>query len=183
MTSIRHARTALLAGLVCASVTVAGCSSGGGGTGSSKTTGVTITVALATAPPPQASLDAFTKSTGITVKWSNTDWDSLQTKIAAAAILVCRLSQSVFDHLTVMPVLLVKASRDACGGGAVASATVIVTPVVLLDPVPPPPLEQPATVTLAQTRPASNAVLACRIEVMWVSPSHAGPPQCGNRVS
>ncbi len=30
-------------------------------------------------------MDAFTKSTGITVKWSNTDWDSLQTKIAAAA--------------------------------------------------------------------------------------------------
>ncbi|MFI6075695.1 ABC transporter substrate-binding protein [Actinoplanes sp. NPDC051343] len=52
---------------------------------SSKTTGVTITVALATEPPPQASIDAFTKSTGITVKWTNTDWDSLQTKIAAAA--------------------------------------------------------------------------------------------------
>jgi ABC-type glycerol-3-phosphate transport system substrate-binding protein len=53
--------------------------------GSDKTTGVTITVALATEPPPQASIDAFTKSTGITVKWTNTDWDSLQTKIAAAA--------------------------------------------------------------------------------------------------
>jgi ABC-type glycerol-3-phosphate transport system substrate-binding protein len=46
---------------------------------------VTITVALATTPPPKASLNAFTKSTGIKVKWSNTDWDSLQTKIAAAA--------------------------------------------------------------------------------------------------
>ncbi|GIH16595.1 extracellular solute-binding protein [Rugosimonospora africana] len=46
---------------------------------------MTITVALPTAPPPQASLDAFTKSTGITVKWTNIDWDSLQTKIAAAA--------------------------------------------------------------------------------------------------
>jgi ABC-type glycerol-3-phosphate transport system substrate-binding protein len=88
---MRRARTALLAGLACASVTMAGvttagCSTGGGGgAGSSKTTGVTITVALAMEPPPQASLDAFTKSTGITVKWSNTDWDSLQTKIAAAA--------------------------------------------------------------------------------------------------
>jgi multiple sugar transport system substrate-binding protein len=62
----------------------AGCGSNGGGP-SDKTTGVTITVALATVPPPQATLDAFTKSTGITVKWTNTDWDSLQTKIAAAA--------------------------------------------------------------------------------------------------
>ena len=46
---------------------------------------MTITVALASDAPPKASLDAFTKSTGITVKWSNIDWDSLQTKITAAA--------------------------------------------------------------------------------------------------
>jgi multiple sugar transport system substrate-binding protein len=64
----------------------AGCGGGSKSSAeSSKTTGVTITVALATEPPPQASIDAFTKSTGITVKWTNTDWDSLQTKIAAAA--------------------------------------------------------------------------------------------------
>jgi multiple sugar transport system substrate-binding protein len=63
-----------------------GCGGGNKSSGGSdKTTGVTITVALATEPPPQASIDAFTKSTGITVKWTNTDWDSLQTKIAAAA--------------------------------------------------------------------------------------------------
>jgi ABC-type glycerol-3-phosphate transport system substrate-binding protein len=88
MTSIRnHARGAVLvAGVACLSLIVAGCSgSGGGGSASTQTKGVTITVALATAPPPQASLDAFTKSTGITVKWSNIDWDSLQTKIAAAS--------------------------------------------------------------------------------------------------
>lgn len=85
MTSKRRATSAALTGgLACLSVIVAGCSSGGT-TASSATTGVTITVALATTPPPQAALDAFTKSTGITVKWSNTDWDSLQTKIAAAA--------------------------------------------------------------------------------------------------
>jgi multiple sugar transport system substrate-binding protein len=48
------------------------------------TTGVTISVVLATDPPPQAALDAFTKQTGITVKWTNVDWDSLQTKITAA---------------------------------------------------------------------------------------------------
>jgi ABC-type glycerol-3-phosphate transport system substrate-binding protein len=77
---------ALVAGVACLSLIVAGCSgSGGGGSASTQTKGVTITVALATAPPPQASLEAFTKSTGITVKWSNIDWDSLQTKIAAAS--------------------------------------------------------------------------------------------------
>jgi len=42
-------------------------------------------VALAIEPPPPAALAAFTKSTGITVKWTNVDWDSLQTKISAAA--------------------------------------------------------------------------------------------------
>jgi multiple sugar transport system substrate-binding protein len=62
---------------------------GGGGSDSATptagpTTGVTISVVLATDPPPQAALDAFTKQTGITVKWTNVDWDSLQTKITAA---------------------------------------------------------------------------------------------------
>ena len=87
MISYRRTRTVLLAGgLVLVSAIAAGC--GGGGKskgGSDETTGVTITVALATDPPPQASMDAFTKSTGITVKWTNNDWDSLQTKISAAA--------------------------------------------------------------------------------------------------
>jgi multiple sugar transport system substrate-binding protein len=63
---------------------------GGGTNGASQpastaTSGVTITVALASDAPPKASLDAFTKSTGISVKWTNIDWDSLQTKITAAA--------------------------------------------------------------------------------------------------
>lgn len=59
--------------------------SGGDGGASQATTGVTINVTLAAQPLPQAALDAFTKSTGITVNWTNIDWDSLQTKIAAAA--------------------------------------------------------------------------------------------------
>ncbi len=83
MTSMRRTTTVLAGGLVCVSMVVAGCSKSS--TGSTKTKGVTITVALATTPPPKASLAAFTKSTGIKVKWTNTDWDSLQTKIAAAA--------------------------------------------------------------------------------------------------
>lgn len=53
--------------------------------GSAQTSGVTITVALASDPLPKAALDEFTKETGITVKWVNIDWDSLQTKISAAA--------------------------------------------------------------------------------------------------
>jgi ABC-type glycerol-3-phosphate transport system substrate-binding protein len=92
MTSMRnHTRGAGLvagvAGIASLSLMVAGCSSGSSGSTSvsTQTSGVTITVALATASPPQAALDAFTKSTGITVKWSNIDWDSLQTKIAAAS--------------------------------------------------------------------------------------------------
>jgi multiple sugar transport system substrate-binding protein len=65
---------------------LAGCSSSGAPAGGSDaTTGVTITVALAQDAPPQAALDAFKKDTGITVKWVNLDWDSLQTKISAAA--------------------------------------------------------------------------------------------------
>jgi ABC-type glycerol-3-phosphate transport system substrate-binding protein len=84
MTSMRRTTAVLAGGLACVSVIVAGCSKSNG-TGSNKTKGVTITVALATTPPPKASLAAFTKSTGIKVKWTNTDWDSLQTKIAAAA--------------------------------------------------------------------------------------------------
>ena len=88
MTSMRnHTRGAVLvAGVACLSLIVAGCSgSGSGSAASTQTKGVTITVALAIEPPPRAALDAFTKSTGITVKWTNVDWDSLQTKISAAA--------------------------------------------------------------------------------------------------
>ena len=88
MRSMRnHTRGAVLVtGVASLSLIVAGCSGGGGGSAASTATkGVTITVALAIEPPPRATLDAFTKSTGITVKWANIDWDSLQTKISAAA--------------------------------------------------------------------------------------------------
>jgi len=82
-------RGVLLVGLASLALVLAGCGGGGGDTkstgGASATTGVTITVALASDPPPKAALAAFTKDTGITVKWVNVDWDSLQTKISAAA--------------------------------------------------------------------------------------------------
>jgi multiple sugar transport system substrate-binding protein len=80
----RYARGVAGAAATIAMVLVAGCS-GGSTQGSNKTHGVTITVALATEPPPKASLADFTKQTGIKVKWVNLDWDSLQTKISAAA--------------------------------------------------------------------------------------------------
>lgn len=78
------------AGLTAVALLTAACSGGGGGSaaatgGSTQTAGVTITVALPTDPPPQADLDAFTKATGIKVTWASSDWDSLQTKISAAA--------------------------------------------------------------------------------------------------
>jgi multiple sugar transport system substrate-binding protein len=76
--------TALLAGALGLTLLATGCSGGNAG-GSDQTKGVTITVAWLNPPPPKAALDAFTKQTGIHVKWTTTDWDSLQTKISAAA--------------------------------------------------------------------------------------------------
>lgn len=71
---------------VVTAVGLAACSGAGAPAGGSDAiTDVTITVALAQDSPPQAALDAFEKDTGITVKWVNLDWDSLQTKISAAA--------------------------------------------------------------------------------------------------
>ncbi|WP_329237424.1 extracellular solute-binding protein [Actinoallomurus sp. NBC_01490] len=85
MLSIRQARPAAVVGaLSCLALLATSCS-GGGVSASSATSGVTINVSLAIPSPPKASLDAFTKSTGITVKWTDIDWDSLQTKIAAGS--------------------------------------------------------------------------------------------------
>ncbi|WP_344108907.1 extracellular solute-binding protein [Kribbella alba] len=80
-------RGTVVAGVAACALVLAGCGGNGNKSsgGSTETTGVTITVALASDPPPKAALDAFTKQTGITVKWVNIDWDSLQTKISAAA--------------------------------------------------------------------------------------------------
>ncbi len=84
-----RARLVASAGLAAVGLIAAGCGGGGGGAkssgGSTETTGVTITVALASDPPPEAALEEFTKDTGIKVTWVNVDWDSLQTKISAAA--------------------------------------------------------------------------------------------------
>ena len=80
----KHTRAlALLVGATSLSLLTAGCATGPGA--SSETEDVTITVALFLSPPPKASLDAFTEETGITVNWTTIDWDSLQTKITAAA--------------------------------------------------------------------------------------------------
>ena len=79
-----------LAGLTATALLVAGCSNGGtsptASGGTNNLDGVTITVALpADSAPPAASLAAFTAQTGIKVNWVISDWDSLQTKISAAA--------------------------------------------------------------------------------------------------
>jgi multiple sugar transport system substrate-binding protein len=85
--------SAVLAGALGLGLMAAGCA--GSSTASSQTKGVTITVAWATPGPPAPALAQFTKSTGIHVKWTNIDWDSLQTKISAAAT-----SQTYFADAT-----------------------------------------------------------------------------------
>jgi len=79
-----------LAGLTAIALLVAACSTGGGGGtpsgASTDVSGVTITVSLpADSAPPAAALAAFTEESGIKVNWVVSDWDSLQTKISAAA--------------------------------------------------------------------------------------------------
>ncbi|HEX8007671.1 MAG TPA: extracellular solute-binding protein [Trebonia sp.] len=74
--------SAVLAGVIGLSL-ISGCA--GSSAASNQTKGVTITVAWATPSPPAAALAQFAKSTGIHVVWTDIDWDSLQTKIAAAA--------------------------------------------------------------------------------------------------
>jgi multiple sugar transport system substrate-binding protein len=81
-------RTGLIAGLTSLALVLAGCSGSDdkqSSGGSTQTSGVTITVALSSDAPPKATMEAFTKQTGITVNWVNIDWDSLQSKISAAA--------------------------------------------------------------------------------------------------
>jgi len=80
-----YARGVVAAATVASLALATGCSTGSASGGSTKTRGATITVALGSEPPPKASLAAFTKKTGIKVKWVTLDWDSLQTKISAAA--------------------------------------------------------------------------------------------------
>ncbi|GAA5010211.1 extracellular solute-binding protein [Actinopolymorpha pittospori] len=88
MTSIRAKRVprafTAIAAVASLALVAAGCGNGSN-TASDATKDVTITVALAVDPPPKAALAEFTKETGIKVTWSTVDWDSLQTKIAAAA--------------------------------------------------------------------------------------------------
>ncbi len=84
----RPGRAIMAGGAAALALSLAACGGGSSGTNpgaSTKTSGVTITVALANTSLPKAALAAFTKQTGIKVKWVDIDWDSLQTKISAAA--------------------------------------------------------------------------------------------------
>jgi multiple sugar transport system substrate-binding protein len=87
LSSTRGRLAAVTAAAAAAALALAACggSSSGNSTASGKTSGVTITVALAAPSLPKPALAAFTKQTGISVKWVDIDWDSLQTKISAAA--------------------------------------------------------------------------------------------------
>src|SRR5579863_7570091 len=65
-------------------VGVAGVSTAGATGNPPSLSGQSINVAIAY-PAPKADLAQFTKQTGIKVNWDYVQWDSLQTKIAAAA--------------------------------------------------------------------------------------------------
>lgn len=78
----RRSAPLAVSALVLASA-LTGCA---GPTASAKTRGVTITVADFFPAPPASTLAQFTASTGIKVKWTTVDFDSLQTKIATAAV-------------------------------------------------------------------------------------------------
>ena len=95
--------------------------------------------------------------------------------MAAAEILVCRLSQSMFTHLTLIPVCLVKAASAAFGGGSEASATVMVAPRVLLEPCVEPPDPQPATSTIAMVA-AAAATPRAYLRLMTISCASSLPP-------
>lgn len=84
----RSRRAALLAGVAAAALLVGACGAGGNSLSQAdevyRTSGVTITAVMFSDPPPKATLDAFTRSTGITVKWVTMDWDKLQDKLTDA---------------------------------------------------------------------------------------------------
>lgn len=84
MTARRARRgTAAIVAVLVAAIGIVAC---GRQEPSDATRGVTITVALAGPPPPAPDLAAFTRRTGVHVRWVTYDWDSLQTKISAAAM-------------------------------------------------------------------------------------------------
>jgi len=76
-------RATIAAAAACLALVLAGCSSTS--SSSDKTSGSTIQVVWTSPAPPQSALDSFKKETGITVKWSQLDWDSIQTKITTSA--------------------------------------------------------------------------------------------------
>jgi len=100
--------------------------------------------------------------------------------VAAAEILVWRLSQSDVTQLTLMPLCFVNAARAAAGGAESAgSATVIVTPAKLVDAPDavalPPPALQPAARRAMAVSPASPAA-ACLVTLACFLFMVLGPP-------
>src|SRR5262249_28820667 len=51
-----------------------------------QTRGVTIAIATGMQEPPASMLAAFTKQTGIKVRWIDLGWDDLQTKISTSSV-------------------------------------------------------------------------------------------------
>lgn len=69
---------------VLACIALAGC--GSAVHPSNATRGVTIAVATGMQEPPASMLRAFTKQTGIKVRWIDLGWDDLQTKISTSSV-------------------------------------------------------------------------------------------------
>jgi hypothetical protein len=103
--------------------------------------------------------------------------------VAAAEIFVCRLSQSMFTHLTLMPVCWVNLASTAWGGASEARATVMVAPRVLVEPplaLSPPP--QPAVTSARATSAATAGPRSVRVRerriVLGMTPPRLSFPRC-----
>ncbi|MFT4030387.1 MAG: extracellular solute-binding protein [Protaetiibacter sp.] len=83
--------------LASATIALAGCTAP---SDSDSGEDVTITVMFPNVEPPAAMIDEFTAETGIKINWSNVDFDSLMTKIAASGAANAYFADVAFFNFT-----------------------------------------------------------------------------------
>lgn len=97
-------RRILAAALVAISLPLSACSQAlapsSSESGAAPQGDVTITVTFPNVAPPQSMIDKFTAETGVKVNWSNIDFDSLMTKIAASGAANAYYSDVTYFNFT-----------------------------------------------------------------------------------